>query len=251
MSVTDLPTVPNEACAHKIANHMHGTRACYTLDSCRCDDCQEARLRYDRRRKKWLGAFPQLPAPMVDAAPVRVHLESLMGEGMGPKRIAEVSRVPHGAISKLLYGDYKGRPPSKTITRRNAEILLGLELDLADGARIPKIEAVLIVDELLARGWTKTGLSGRFGSYPGNLLRGPTTTAGTLRALRRLLLEPVPLRKHGPTGKLYRPNPGYEPQHVPPQTLGVPSGRAEWLAVMRAGLKSAVETSKRRHGRVA
>lgn len=258
MRETDSPTIPNQACEHPRVTHYHGTRACYTLDGCRCRDCQAARKRYDRRRSKWIGEFPTLPPARVDAEPIRAHLHDLMEQGMGAKRIAHVSGVPHGAVSKLLYGDYvRGSQPSKKISRRNAEKLLALELDLADGAPVPKDEAVAIVDELVARGWSKSAIAQRIVGPSARSLqigRGPTVQAGTIRALRPLLHERVPPRTHAPTGKKYHVNVDHEWQHVAPSTPGVPidwkPGSAEWLRVMRAGLKSAVEDSIRRHGRI-
>lgn len=258
MPETDTPTTLNESCDHKIANHRHGTHACYTLDRCRCADCTGARRRYERKRKKWLGEFPSVLPPRVDADPVRAHLASLMRQGMGPKRIAEVSGVPHGAVSKLIYGNYKGRGPSKTINRKNAERLLAVTLDVADGAKVSSREAQQIIDELVNRGWTKAEIGRRVTSPEARSLqvaRNGLVMAGTLRALRKLPHEPVPPRIHSATGKTYIPDTGHEWQQIRAATHGVPEdfkpGSPEWLRVMRAGLKQAVEESVRRHGRVS
>lgn len=256
--MTDTPTRPNTACEHRLAVHYHGTRASYSLDGCRCGDCQTARKRYDRHRSKWVGEFPTVLSPRVNAEPVRQHLQTLMAEGMGPKRISAVSGISHGAVSKLLYGDYNGRPPSKTITRKNADTLLGLELDLADGARVNGREATAIVTELVARGWTKRAIAARIGDNPNpnglQIGRTSTVLAGTVRRLRQLLLEPVPLRRHS-TGRMYKANVDHTPRHIPENTHGAPSdwypGSPVWLAEMRSGLKQAVEQSYDRHGRVA
>ncbi len=40
-------------CLHKIADHQHGTYACYTLDACRCAPCCEAVKAYEQNRVVW------------------------------------------------------------------------------------------------------------------------------------------------------------------------------------------------------
>ncbi|HEY7822142.1 MAG TPA: hypothetical protein VIG24_04890 [Acidimicrobiia bacterium] len=226
MSVTDRPTVPNDACQHKVATHLHGTRACYTLDGCRCDECQDARKRYDRHRARWTGEFPLTQSPYVDAEPVRRHLNRYIGHGMSTRRIAELTGVPNGAIGKLIYGIPKeGRPPSRQIRRENADRLLACPFDVADGARVDAREAKAIVAELVARGWAKAEIGRRLTGPQARSLqavRTETVTAGNLRALRRLLALAVPQRVHGPTGKLYTPQTDHRWRHIEPNTHGVP-----------------------------
>lgn len=218
------PTFPNEACEHKVAEHVHGTHACYVLDRCRCDDCRIANRCYERERTKWLAGA--VKAPFVDAKPVRRRIRRLMDAGMGPKRIAVVSGVPHGAISKLIYGDYvTGRKPSRKVRRETADKLLDCPYDLGDGAKVDATEAKAIISELAARGWSRRAIARRIGNPKANGLQcvtTPTVMAGTLRSLRLLLDEPVPLRRHGPTGRMYQPKTDHIWLHVPPTTPGVP-----------------------------
>lgn len=223
----DRPTFPNKTCEHKVAEHIHGTHACYVLDRCRCDDCRAATRRYENHRSKWAREFPYIEPPLIDAQPVRRRVKRLIDAGMGLKRIAEVSGVPHGAISKLIYGDYvTGRKPSRRVRRETAERLLGCPYDLGDGAKVDATEAKAIVTELVARGWAKRSIARRIGDNPnaGGLqsVNSPLVMAGTLRSLRLLLDEPVPLRRHGPTGKMYQPKTDHEWHHIPPSTPGVP-----------------------------
>jgi hypothetical protein len=145
---------------------------------------------------------------------------------MGPKRIAQVSGVPHGAISKLIYGDYTTlRARSKRIQRTTAMRLLTCPLDLAYGAKVPAREAKRIVRELIARGWTKAEIGRRVHGPQAKSLqtaRTPLVFAGTLRTLRRLLTEPVPTRVHNPTGKRYTPQTVHTWRQIEPSTRGVP-----------------------------
>lgn len=258
MPESDRPTVPNEACEHKVANHYHGTLVCHNLDLCRCDDCREANRRYERHRKSWLGEFPTAEPPLVDATPVVEHCRRLMDQGMGLKRIAEMAGVTHSVLGNVVYGRGGSEPrAAEKIRRDTARKVLALKLNLADGARVPKGEAVAIIEELEARGWSKAQIAKRLHPDARSLQigKGLTIQAGKLRALRQLLLEPVPLRFHGPSGRMYDPSTDHVWRRIPESTHGVPSewhpGSPVWLHEMRRGLKRAVEESIERHGRVA
>ena len=226
MSVSDRPTVPNEACAHKIAVHYHGTHVCYVQDRCRCADCSASNARYEQSRAVWLAGVK--PHPYTDARPVRAHVKSLMDQGMGLKHIVKVSGVPQGVLWKLVYGKkVKGRKrPSKRVRRDTARKLLATRLELADGAKVPADEARLIIDELVARGWTKTAIA-RQVHHPDAvalqvaLPHRPQVTAGHLATLRELLYEPVPARIASRTGRLYQPKPKRPSRDIEFTTPGV------------------------------
>jgi transcriptional regulator with XRE-family HTH domain len=229
----DNPTAPNDACGHKIADHWHGTNACYVLDRCRCEPCRTAARLYWHVRRQWAREFPYVDPPLVDADPVRAHVDRLVAAGMGRKRIAEVSGVPHGAIWKLMEGDpQRGSPPSVKVRRETAQAILDCPYTIADGARVDATEARAIIAELVARGWAKAEIARRVTGPDAYSLQvakkgARTVQAGKLRALRALLIEPVPMRVHGPTGKLYQPKPGYRHRRIPANTPGVPPERQE------------------------
>lgn len=242
-----------------MATHHHGTLACHNLDLCHCGDCRSANRRYERLRKSWTSEFPTAEPPLVDAGPVVEHCQQLMEQGMGLKRIAEVAGVTHSVLGNVVYGrgGSEARAAEK-IRRDTACKVLALKLDLADGAPVPKAEAMAILRELGARGWSKAQIAKRVtrsGAHQLQIGKGPTIQAGKLRALRRLTLEPVPLRYHGPSGKMYDPSTDHKWRRIPETTPGVPSewqpGSPVWLDEMRRGLKKAVEESIERHGRVA
>lgn len=223
LSVYNRPTTPNEACTHKQATHWHGTYACYGLDGCRCWDCRQAVHRYERERiKRLVGA---VPATLVDAAPTRRRVRQLVAAGMSLKRIAKMSGVPHGALSKLVYGDPRRRQrPTRRIRRETAERIAACPYSVADGGMVPAAEARAIVDELVARGWLKKEIGRRI---TGNrttaslqVFKGPgkgqRVRAGNLRILRRLLGEHPA-----------HPRAGYEWRRVAASTPGVPAEKVE------------------------
>jgi hypothetical protein len=180
-----------------------------------------------------------------------------MDQGMGLKRIAEVSDLPHGGLSRLIYGS-KDRPPSRTITRSTEERILALELDVNGVTQVPREEADLIVHELVARGWRRWQIARALGADSSasglQIFNESTVTARNLRKLRRLQWEPVPGRV-SPWGNP-QPLPDHEWEPVSPRTPGVPEDpdltarrREWWIATMRAGLQRALVESKKRDAR--
>ena len=144
--MTDQPPT----CFHKEANHQCGTRARYVLDLCRCPDCRAANTAYSVARVRWRGEFPYVEPPLVDSAPARAHLQDLMAQAMGYKRISEKAGIPESVVGSILWGRLN-RAASR-IRRETETALLEVTLDLADGQKVDGTEATLIVDELQARG---------------------------------------------------------------------------------------------------
>lgn len=171
-----------------VSHRPHGSRAAYTIDGCRCEPCTYSGVVYERRRalKKRRGL-----QPYVDAEPVRQHVVELLEHGIGLKRIAKLSGVPHGSLAKLMYGDkVRGLAPSRRVRRRTADALLTVQplLDHAsDGAQVPADVTWARVRILLEKGATKTWIAQQIG-YANPYLRigTPTVTAATARAVRRL-----------------------------------------------------------------
>lgn len=228
MNVYDNPTGPNADCRHKIADHQHGTHVCYVHDRCRCQPCRQANIDYERHRRQWLGEFPRLPEPYVDADQARKLVAELKQRGMGLKTIADRSGVAHGTLWKLVYGRPESGPTKRCrpeTVERLQTLLDGLvweEVTLADGAKVPGKEAQLIIRELVARGWTKAEIGRRVHGPTAKSLqvRKGSVYVSTLRTLRQLLCEPVPLRYHNPTGGWYQPT-GRNPRPVPRLVDGV------------------------------
>lgn len=191
----DIDRTP-KPCLHKIADHQHGTYACYTLDACRCLPCAAAVRAYeqDRVRQQAYGRWDNF----VDAEPARQHIRSLMDAGMGLKRIVAVGGSSQGQLWKLLYGKKKPdgtRTPSKRLRKDVAERLLAVQLDLAEGAKISVEDAVGVrrrVRALVALGWSQSKLAERLGIGRANFhlatdARG--VTVATARAVEALYDE--------------------------------------------------------------
>lgn len=113
---------------------------------------------YNRRRNraKAYGTWE----PYVDAQPARDHVLWLRSQGMGPKRIAEVSGVPHGSLAKLIYGDaQRNLAPSKRIRPSTEARILATQPDLAAGHHVDPLGARRRLRALVALGYTQTHLA--------------------------------------------------------------------------------------------
>jgi hypothetical protein len=194
---------------------------------------------------------------LVDKTRAREHLLSLMDQGMSIKRVCAITGQGHGVLSSIIYGRaYDGRP-SKRIHRRTERRVLAVELDLADGAKVPPFEAHLIVAELVRRGWRKHQIGKRVHDNPDASSlqiarqKGGQVYARTIRLLRELLYEPVPVT----VSRFGNPQPTMpesEWKDVIPFTAGIPDlnkhrRRHLWRIEMRKGLIEALEMARERN----
>jgi hypothetical protein len=162
----------------------------YKLDSCRCQVCTQANRDYSRER-----ARRQAP-PYVGAARARTHVRELMAAGVGLKTIAARSKVSHGTLSKLIYGT-PTRPPSRRIRPATESALLAVTpADRAGGATVDATRTWEIIDQLLAKGWTKGAIARAIGQGgPGLQLSRGLVTQRNAAAVAALADQPVPPRR--------------------------------------------------------
>lgn len=126
---------------------------------CRCDECRTANKLYERERAS------RLEPPYVDAGPARQHVEELMAAGVGMKTIAARAGVPHGTLSKLIYGDsQRNMAPSKRVRPETlAKLLTVSPRDTAEGARIPAGPTWVNIRKLVRAGVPKVRIAERIG----------------------------------------------------------------------------------------
>jgi len=201
----DEPPAP---CLHKQTTHVHGTHACYVLDRCKCRPCREANLAYENQRSRDRAYGKE---SYVDAGPTREHLEALAAAGMGPKQIAKVSGVPHGVISGILYGKWRGNGERRARTKRirpaTAERLLAVEATLETlGAKVSvdPTGTRRRLQALIACGWSQARVAGELGWTGANFGRmlhgaqgvGATTALKVRHLYDRLWDVPPPETGH-------------------------------------------------------
>lgn len=197
-----------QTCAHKQADHVHGTYAAYVLDACRCRPCAGAHKAYETKRVRghaygrWNG--------LIDAQPARDHVLALMASGVGLKRIVIVSGISQGVLWKLVYGKRRAdgsRVPSVRVRPETAQRLLALELSpalLAAGAKVCGVGTRRRLQALVALGWSISELGRRVGiTNIHNTVHGKnggTVLASNARAVRelydRLWATPPPQDTH-------------------------------------------------------
>lgn len=113
---------------------------------------------------------------------------------------------------------------AKKIRRETEAAILAVELELSPRACVPIGEAVTIVDELVARGWSRAAIARRITGRPSTdklqILRHKTLTVRALGILRQLLYEPVPARRY--SGRSYPPKSDHTWVEIEFVTPGVP-----------------------------
>lgn len=83
---------------HTCAMHVPGAN-CYQKCRCRCDECKQAQSRYAKHRRVKLA---QGINDLVDAEPVRAHVEHLMNLGMSHGTIALKAGMSTSGLQALL-----------------------------------------------------------------------------------------------------------------------------------------------------
>jgi len=160
-------TVPRN-CDHPGHLHVHGTRAAYVSDRCGCILCRTANSRAEQLRTAALALGRW--QPFVDAQPVREHVLRIRGEGLGVRRIAELSGVHRSTIQRLLTTPTQ----SQQIRPLTAERLLKVRSDAEKGSPRRQVDAkdtLGRLEKLIAAGHSIADLARALGRSPSNLRR--------------------------------------------------------------------------------
>ena len=134
-----------------MSGRQHGTRAKYTQDKCRCDECRAANTDYQRQRTR------RIAPTLVDASRARKHIVELRANGVGRRQIAAESGVSVSMISKITKGSDRIRP------RTEAAILGVTQRNAADRAYVDAGPTWVLIAKLVDAGWTKGGIDAALG----------------------------------------------------------------------------------------
>jgi len=142
-----------------MSHRTHGTHGKYVQDLCRCAECCAANTEYERGRRA------RIDPPYVSAGPARAHIGELRAAGVGLKQIAKAAGLPHGTLSKLVYGTPQlDRPPSKRIRPATmSKILAVTPADIAGGAKVDAAPTWVLLDEMIAAGVPKVQIAEQIG----------------------------------------------------------------------------------------
>jgi hypothetical protein len=173
-----------------MAERPHGTHAKYAVERCRCEPCRLAQRQYNRNRVRAIARPDENWCPYVPADKAREHLAWLADCGVGIKTVAKLSGVPHGSLSKVVYGQ-GGRAPSRRIRPETERRILAVMPHHAAGAqKIPAAHTWRLLNDLIARGWTRAELARRLGTQgPGLQIGRHQVRASTARKVERLHTE--------------------------------------------------------------
>lgn len=131
-------------------SHRHDkTSTCYCKHGCGCEPCHSARREYLRQRDKQIAYGRWAGRDLVDAEPMRVHVQALVDSDMTISSIARVAGVSMSMISDVLNGK------RLRIRRTSAEKVLKVTPWATDaGAMVPAWRAIRRLQALQALGWS-------------------------------------------------------------------------------------------------
>lgn len=137
------------------AGKPHGLRIRY-MAGCRCQECRAANTSYEKARNiarksgDWNGNVP--------AEKARAWLAALSKEGVGRRTVCDVTRVADSILAQIIAGR------KKLIRARTERAILAVTaIAASDGAYVDAAPTWLLIDELLADGYTKTFLAQQLG----------------------------------------------------------------------------------------
>jgi hypothetical protein len=170
------------ACTHVRGHHVHGTRAAYVRDGCRCTDCTAANTAASRtaNRQRSYGRWQ----PFTDAEPVHDHLVALRAAGIGVERIAHLAETSVSQIRQLAAPANGDAPVARRIRPRTAARILSI--DVADANRAPhsRVDATGTrrrLHALVAIGWAPELLAAALDRRPSSLRRSMISSSVTAR----------------------------------------------------------------------
>jgi hypothetical protein len=183
---------------------LHGTRATYVRDGCRCTDCTAANTAASRtvNRERSYGRWQ----PFTDAGPVRQHLTALRAAGIGVERIASLAGTSVSQIRELAAAADGDTPLPRRIRPSTAARILSISVADANRAPHSRVDATGTrrrLHALVALGWAPELLAAQLGRRLSSLRRSMTSSSVTARtaqdvaALYERLSDTPPPRRTG------------------------------------------------------
>ena len=244
-----------------MATFEHGTLTGAKYHTCGCLPCRAEAARYEDRRRR-LIAYGRWQ-PLVDAEPVRRHINMLRAAGLGPKRIAALTGVSQPTIVAIIYS-IQGRPPARRVRSETAAAVLALRADLTalhplaltDGAGTRRRGQALC-----CLGWSFAAQAERLSRLPSSYrvtMTQQRVTVGTALAVRALFSElsmtPAPPGISASRARRHAERNGWLPPLAwDDELLDVPDADlnaeiARLVAAMDHDELRRCHTAKRRHG---
>lgn len=135
-----------------------GTRVRYYA-GCRCQACRRANTEYEIERAAARARGER--NGLVNAERARAHLAALSAAGVGRKTAADAAKVAASIVSKIIDGQ---RLKIREQTERR--ILAVTVATAADGAHIDGAPTWLLLDELIASGYSRARIASEMAGRP-------------------------------------------------------------------------------------
>lgn len=135
-----------------------GTRLRYYA-GCRCFQCRMANANYEAERK--MARARGEGNGLVSAEPAREHLAYLSANGVGMKTAADAAKVAPSIVAKIIY---KQRLKIREQTERR--ILAVTTATRADGALVDGAATWVLLDELVASGYSRARIASEMAGKP-------------------------------------------------------------------------------------
>lgn len=178
----------------------HGTRARYVFgpegddwrNGCRCFECSQAAVLYEKRR---IAARARGEQAYVDATEAREHLQFLRSRGIGRRTVAARTGLSQSQIRKVATGQ------SRRIRPATADKILGVHAGHArPRAYVDGTRTLELINELVAHGHTKVSIARALGQRGNGLQLGKNgrvtqANADRVEALHAEWMRPVLVRR--------------------------------------------------------
>ncbi|WP_138734382.1 helix-turn-helix domain containing protein [Modestobacter excelsi] len=172
-------------CTHTGGPLVHGTRAAYVKDRCRCTDCTAANTAASRpaNRERTYGRSQ----PYVDARPVHDHIAALRAAGIGVERIAHLADMALSSVREIADRALTSSTDTRRVRPTTAALILSIDIDDANRGPRSRVDATGThrrLQALTAIGWAPKLLAAQLGRRPASLNRSMTSPSVTARTAR-------------------------------------------------------------------
>ncbi|WVX89124.1 helix-turn-helix DNA binding domain protein [Gordonia phage Hibiscus] len=192
------------------------------MTACTRDDCTDKATRRGLCHRHYMAhmtrqqAYGRWESTYIDAQPTREHVERLRAAGMGTRTIAQTAGVSRTILQCLIHGKPRNghrEPPSKRISKRNAEKLLAVPVpdDIRDqSGNVDALGTRRRLQALIAYGYSQRDISRRLGYATDNLssiVNGdltsvkPSTRERVARLFSQLQMTPGPCSRSRNRGR--------------------------------------------------
>jgi hypothetical protein len=161
--------------------YAHGTRARYNLAKCRCSECRRANTDYeiDRQAERRVTGPVKPDRQLIPAEKAVTHLKLLQSVGVKLNSVSRASGISRHLLERLVQGRIRR-------TRRSTTDRI-LAVGSRDGSYVDATETWKLLDDLIARGFTRIMLAQQLGlksrGLQVNRVRVTTATARKISAL--------------------------------------------------------------------